>query len=249
MKKIVLIIVSIILVYSCRKEDESEHINTSSRSSIDYLIIDTLNCSYDFYGSSFFVSNNKAEWKKRIEVDIDNDGLYDLAVLSEKETSPGGLNYSSIKLIIENSNISVVSSVKVDTTCSYCKTHTYNNDTFTVHYCTMYDASHENDSLFTMRVHSVNCTRIYSYGDSIMLNETYADSTILINYYNKTRAITGDYVDDYHFGIVNAQNKYIGLKFILNNNMYLGWIYLSISGSNIEMYEYAFKEYSNKLLF
>ena len=242
MKNLFIILILTVLVYSCKKEDITEPTIESSYSGLGYLIIDTLNENYDFSGSSFFISNGKAEWKKRIEVDIDNNGLYDIAFLSETENSPGGLNYSTIKLVIENLNISVVTSIKIDSTCSYYKTYTYNNDIHTVYYNTMYDASHENDSLFTMKVHSVNYPRIYSYSDSIMLVETYKDSTILINYYNRIRPITGGYVNDYHYGIVEAQKKFIGLRFVLNNETYLGWIYISISESYIETYSYAFKK-------
>jgi hypothetical protein len=241
MKNLFFILILIVLVYSCKKEDTTELSNESSFSSLEFIIIDTLSGNYDFSGSNFNISNDKAQWKKRIEIDIDNNGLYDIAFLSEIDNSPGGLNYSSIKLFLENSNISVVTSIKIDSTCSYYKTYTNNNEMYTVHYNTMYDASNENDSLFTMRVHRVSCPKIYSYGDSIMLVETYKDSTILINYYNKTRPIMGDYVNNYHYGIVDAQNKFIGLRFVLNDETYLGWIYLSISGSYIKTYSYTFK--------
>lgn len=234
MKKIGILILTILSLMSCDKDDD-EFVITK-----EVVFGNYVNMMVNYYDTILIGGYNNSQ---NLDIDINNDNIYDIRIISNIWGSPGlGQNPCS-KIWSLNNNIEILGYFKTDT--SFLNRSTMispgaNNITeiyeYYNHTCHMID---ESDSILAV-YENVFKISPKDKNERLSLDDTFkSDSITLIDdrygfpfwgeeYGQDTvrYTVTSFYNDCNSFPL--NEIKYIGLKILSDNSEKLGWIKLSI---------------------
>jgi hypothetical protein len=213
----------------------------------NYIVIDTLSNSYEFKENlNLSIDDTFGE---SIYIDLNNDNYNDIKIWNELDYSSGGINLKQSGIKILDSSVYIASIEMIDTTCTYEKIGvTGPNDT--TYYHETYGNSDYYDGTPELQVRINNYPRVFNDGDTLTNSNYFIHSNLLLTYDNQTNSLwsgNGGCAYDIQYGIWNnTANKFIGLKMIIDEKTYIGWLKITVSDyDDIKLDSYALKLFND----
>lgn len=243
MKNILIYLFPIILFFSASCSNETDEIiEKELPPPIDYLIIDTVSTEYNFEENvntivkvALFEQRTDAHY-----LDINNDSIFDIEISCNYVEATFYESWSARILTLNDSTMIDVISF-TDSIANYTLTHfdSDQNDSITITYTENYNHKKEYPLNMEIKTATNYYPKIHVVGDTLDIFNNWQKGSFILNY----KFTAGGWsVTRRNKGIWSGiGNKMIGIKFLDNDQLYYGWIELSVNNYTISIHKYALK--------